>query len=336
VSELDIDTAIGEYAIPGESDIANRYVDIFLAHFREHYEGKGILAQRAIHAKSHGLLRGTLEVLDHGDVDLQYSIFRTPKTYEAIVRISNGDGPAGRDTDTIASIGFAIKVRGVRDEKFIPEQTEDSQDFLFLNQPAYISRDVCGYESLMRAVDGGIFRKLTCLGRNFRGIVYRRSASPKDSPLNTSYWGVAPFRLGNIAVKYLVRPTNPHPKTPNSDPNGIRQMVRRHIESRDADYEFFLQKRVIDGTELKAMPIEDYSVAWDESKSVPVHVGRLRLPRQELDDRFDQKGEHMVFSPWNTTHDLRPLGSLNRARRVVYSLSARKRHEINGTVNPFA
>ena len=132
MSELDIDTEIGEYAIPGESDIVNRHVDILLAHFREHYEGKGILAQRAIHAKSHGLLRGTLQVLDHGDVDLQHSIFRMPTTYDAIVRISNGDGPAGPDTDTIASIGFAIKVRGVRDEKFIPEQTEDSQDFLFL------------------------------------------------------------------------------------------------------------------------------------------------------------------------------------------------------------
>ncbi|HJU54418.1 MAG TPA: hypothetical protein VJ715_07605, partial [Pyrinomonadaceae bacterium] len=103
-----------------------------------------------------------------------------------------------------------------------------------------------------------------------------------------------------------------------------------------ADYEFFLQKRLLDGNETEEMPIEDYSVAWDEEKSVPVRVGRLRIPRQELDDALDQEGEHMIFTPWNTTKDLRPLGSLNRARRVVYSLSAQRRHELNKSVNPFA
>ena len=334
--ELDIDADIGEYLIPGESEIVNRYVEILLVHFSQHYEAKGILARRAIHAKSHGLLRATLEVLDHGDGDLRHGIFGTPTTYDAIVRISNGDGPAGPDTDKIASIGFAFKVRGVNDEKFFAEQTEDSQDFLFLNQPAYIAKDVRGYESLMRAIDGGILRKGIGLLRNLRGILYRRTASPKDSPLNTFYWGVAPFRLGNIAVKYLVRPTDPQPKIPNSNPDGLKQLVRQHIEHRNADYDFFLQKRVIDGTELQSMPIEDYSVAWDENKSVPVHVGCLRIPQQQLDDQLDQEGEHMVFSPWNTTRDFRPLGSLNRARRVVYSLSARRRHELNGTVNPFA
>ena len=45
-------------------------------------------------------------------------------------------------------------------------------------------------------------------------------------------------------------------------------------------------------------------------------------------------GEAMVFSPWNTTADLRPLGSLNRARRVVYQLSAAARHA--STVSPFS
>ena len=334
--EIDIDAEIGEYLIPGEAEIVDRYIDIFNAHFRQHYEGKGIVAQRAIHAKSHGLLRASLEIFDHGDSDLQHGIFRAPTTYEAIVRISNGDGPAGPDTDRIASIGFAIKVRGVDDEKYLAEQTEHSQDFLFLNQPAYISKDVRGYESLMRAIDGGIFRKARGSLRNLWGILYRLRASPKDSPLNTLYWGIAPFRLGDMAVKYLVRPSDPQPKTLNSNPDGLKPLIRQHIEQRDANYEFYLQKRLIDGSELRNMPIEDYSVAWDESKSVPVHMGRLRIPQQELDDALDQEGEHMVFSPWNTTKDFRPLGSLNRARRVVYFLSARKRHEINGTVNPFA
>ena len=64
MSDIDIDAEIGEYLIPGEAEIVDRYVQIFNAHFRQHYEGKSIVAQRAIHAKSHGLLRGRL--VPHG------------------------------------------------------------------------------------------------------------------------------------------------------------------------------------------------------------------------------------------------------------------------------
>ena len=81
----------------------------------------------------------------------------------------------------------------------------------------------------------------------------------------------------------------------------LKSLVREHVENRDADYEFYFQKRLMDGNETREMPIEDYSVAWDEEKSIPVRVGRLRIPRQELDDVLDHEGEHMMFSPWNTT-----------------------------------
>lgn len=341
MTEIDIDSAIGEYLIPGEAEIVGQYVEIFKAHFRKHYEGREIVAQRAIHAKSHCCLHATLEVFDHGDPDLRHSIFRTPASYDAIVRISNGDGPAGPDKDKIASIGFAIKVRGVQSEKYLPEQTEDSQDFLFLNQPAYIARDVRDYKSLMRAIDGGWLLTIFAVLRNTRGILYRLKASPKDNPLNTFYWSVAPFRLGEIAVKYLIRPSKPQVVNKRAlrkqvSPDYLKPLVRQHIENGDADYEFYLQKRLIDGNEAWQMPIEDYSVAWDEKKSVPIHVGHLRISQQKLDDALDQQGEHMIFTPWNTTKDFRPLGSLNRARRIVYSFSARSRHELNKAENPFA
>lgn len=341
MSVNDIDTAIGEHLIPGESAIVENYVEIFKSHFRKHYEGKGVVAQRAIHAKSHCCLRATLEVFDHGDQDLRHGIFGAPATYDAIVRISNGDGPAGPDKDKIASIGFAIKVRGVEAEKYLPDQTENSQDFLFLNQPAYIARDIRDYESLMRAIDGNWLTKFFAVVRNSKGIWYRLKASPKDNPLNTFFWGVAPFKLGDIAVKYLIRPSKPQPvdkkelrKKASAD--YLKPFIRQHIENSDADYDFYLQKRLVDGNEVREMPIEDYSIAWDEQRSVPVPVGRLRIPQQKLDDALDQEGEHMIFTPWNTTKDFRPLGSLNRARKVVYSLSARRRHEVNQSVNPFA
>jgi len=184
----------------------------------------------------------------------------------------------------------------------------------------------------MQAIDGGLLYKALALIKNLKGVLYRLKALPKDDPLNTNFWGVAPFRLGNIAVKYLIRPSKRCPITLPSTltDDYLKNLVKAHIEDRDADFEFFVQKRLLGGNEKHNMPIEDYSVPWDEAQSVPVHVGHLGILAQTLDDTFDQElGERLIFSPWNTTTDLRPLGSLNRARRVIYEVSSRKRQEIN-------
>lgn len=329
MSNQNIDTPIGEYLIPGEEEIMNNFISIFKTHFKKHYADKSKLTQRAIHAKSHGMLRAKLEIFDHGDEALQYSIFKTAATYDALVRISNGDGPAGADTSKLASIGFAIKVQGLTEEKLEATQQEDTQDFLFINQPAYMTKDIRGYLALMHAKDGGVFKKAKGILRNLSGIRYRLKASPKDNPLNTFYWSASPYKLGNTAIKYMIRPTAVAPKVENQDDDGLKPLIWNQISKGDASFDLFVQKRILDGNELKAMPIEDWSVVWDEKVAVPVHVGKLYLPQQNYDEALDQSGEHLVYSPWNTTKDFRPLGSLNRARKVIYSFSARKRHQQN-------
>lgn len=333
----EIDTAAGEYEIDGEAEIVRRYLQLFERHFAKHYTSKHLPPRRAIHAKCHASLRAEFQVLDHGDATLRHGIFDAPHTYQTVVRISNGDGPAGPDTDWVTSLGFAFKVFGVTAPKYLSLQGEDTQDFLFLNQPAYIASDVRDYLSLMEAIDGGIVAKARALVKNFKGLRYRRQASPKDNPLNTSFWGVAPFRLHDVTVKYLMRPAEPrakHVPQPRT-PDYLKAMVAEWIEQRPATFDFFLQKRVLDGNERRDMPIEDYAVAWDERHSVPIRVGRLVMPAQRVDDEFDRAyGERMVFSPWNTTRDFRPLGSLNRARRAVYDLSSSRRG--GATVSPYA
>ena len=327
MDDAQIDTAIGEYKISGEDEIIQSYVRIFEAHFERHYLSKGLRPQRAIHAKSHGYLSCDFEVIDHGEPDFRHGIFKQPGAYRAIVRISNGDGPPGPDTNRIASVGFAIKVLGVTEQKYLAAQREDCQDFLFLNQPAYISADVRDYKSLMAAIDGGPFDQLLALIRNLRGILYRLKASPKDDPLNSNFWGVAPFKLGEGAVKYLIRPSQPERKQAHQlGDNYLTELVKAHIRDRDANFDFFLQRRLLDGSEAKDMPIEDYSVAWSETRSVPVRVARLLIPAQKVGDSFSQQ-EDLSFSPWNTTYDLRPLGSLNRARKVIYEFSAGARSQ---------
>ena len=109
-------------------------------------------------------------------------------------------------------------------------------------------------------------------------------------------------------------------------------MIKERIERGPVSFGFYIQKRLLDGSEEKDMPVEDATVIWDESKSVPVQVARIDIPKQEVvKPDEDDFCERLIFSPWNTTSDFRPLSSLNRARRVVYELSAKKRHAINQT-----
>src|SRR5438132_12396615 len=96
--EFELDTSIGEYRIPGETDLLRDYVGMFNRHFAKHYLNKGVTARRAIHAKSHGCMRASFDVFDHQHSDLKYGIFREPTVFQAMERLSNDDTLPGLDT----------------------------------------------------------------------------------------------------------------------------------------------------------------------------------------------------------------------------------------------
>lgn len=333
--DFEIDAELGEHKIPREDEIIDELVDLFKAHFKENYPEPNF-ARRAVHAKSHGCLKGTFEVLDHGDPDLQAGIFGKPAEYESVVRFTNGDGPAGSDTEKLVSVGLGIKVLGVTAPKLLPEQLEDTQDFLMINQPRFIVADIRGFLRIIEAREGGLIKKAAAFIHHLGGILNRRSASPKGNPLDTPYWSVTAFQLGDTTVKYLVRPKEQSEKvTKPLTHSYLRELIKQRIKPRVASFDFLLQKRLIDGREQKNMPIENNTVTWDEGVSKPIEVAKLTIPAQDneaLDE--DRFCENLFFTPWNTTERFRPLGSLNRARKVIYELSSGRRHEINKAGSP--
>ena len=76
----------------------------------------------------------------------------------------------------------------------------------------------------------------------------------------------------------------------------------------------------------KATPIEDASVNWSSPYTT---VARLRLPRQDNASPDGQavaaKVEQAVFDPWQALAAHRPLGDVQRARKVVYFESQKGR-----------
>ena len=67
------------------------------------------------------------------------------------------------------------------------------------------------------------------------------------------------------------------------------------------------------------MPIEDPTVLW---KSAWERVATIEIDAQDFDfpARWEW-GNKLSFSPWHALDEHRPLGGINRARKIVYPAS---------------
>ncbi|HEX9509837.1 MAG TPA: hypothetical protein VF939_05110 [Puia sp.] len=78
------------------------------------------------------------------------------------------------------------------------------------------------------------------------------------------------------------------------------------------------------------MSVEDYTIEWDEHQAPFYEVATIRIPKQNFQTtEFDTLGENLSFNPWHTLPEHRPLGCLNRVRKIVYERVSRVRREMN-------
>ena len=338
VSENEGDRTIasssGEYVIPGEAQAIDDLKELFTQHFAKFYQSTEVEARRAVHAKPHGCAQAQVEILPGIDPELRFGVFSEPRTFDAWVRFSNGDGPVGPDDAKGVSQGMGIKLLGVKGPKILHEPDRFTQDFLLANQPAFFVKDVTEYRDAIRAREGGILTKLM-FARHYRAqLRYRDSAPLMASPLTGFYWSKTAYLLGHHAVKFRARPCDGRfvkaPKKPADD--FLHDALRDSLASSEACFYLSVQKRVLDGNEETQMPIEDASVEWSESASPFKDVARITMPpHQDIDDPArEQLCENLSFNPWDTLKEQRPIGSLNRVRKAVYELSSGSRHSHNG------
>jgi hypothetical protein len=92
-------------------------------------------------------------------------------------------------------------------------------------------------------------------------------------------------------------------------------------------------KQIQLGTSLDHHPTEDGSVVWDEATAPYQTIATLEFPSQDSlsPERRVFWEDHMRLSPWDGLADHRPLGSINRLRRIVYAMSRQKRERENAT-----
>jgi len=300
-------------------------------------------AVRAVHAKSHGILKGEL-IVDRGlPHHLAQGLFARPARYAVIVRLSTTPGDIQTDHDR-AQYRFAMKVLGAGRNKVLPDDKSSSQDFLLGNNPIIPFGHVRAYREMARALaqsDGtaeGTARALSQVkpGANplLDAILKVQASFPLGNILGQTFHSMAAIRYGEYIAKISAAPHSTElkaltgaPVDAGTDGSGIRDSVVDFFRKQSAEYSLRAQLC----TNLQTMPIEDGSILWSEEQSPHQQVARLILPQQDAYSaaRRVHADEVLSFTPWHALAEHRPLGSIMRIRRRVYEASSRFRHGEN-------
>jgi hypothetical protein len=230
---------------------------------------------------------------------------------------------------------MAIKLLNVPGVKILDNAKEAStQDFVMQNHTAFFTSSPSTYLAVMKRINGNIFDKLSLpfvLGLKGLTLAGKFNGGKISNPLQIRYNSISPYQLGvgtgKIAVNYCAKPvstvTDAMPQ--NAPDDFLRKAMQNALNNGDVLYKFYIQPKTSNN-----MSVEDYTVEWDEQQAPFYEVATIRIPRQYFQTtELDSLGENLSFNPWHTLPEHRPLGCLNRVRKIVYERISRVRREMN-------
>ncbi|MFA5924989.1 MAG: catalase family protein [Methylococcaceae bacterium] len=292
-------------------------------------DNAGGIMRRDAHAKMHGVVKAEFIIEPNLPEELQIGLFKEPKTYPAWIRFSNQSGSLSPDIERDIR-GMAIKLMGVSGEKILEqEKDEQTHDFIVISTSAFVTKDVEEFDGLIKALTGNLLVKACFFLTHWR-VVWNLLKSLKKfaNPLQIRYFSTTPYLFGTSAVKYSAIPhivtADTIPDNPSDD--YLRLAMVNQLREGEALFDFAVQLQ----TDVDAMPIEDPGHEWQESMSPFRKVATIRILQQEFDSEKQKEfGENLSFTPWHALPEHRPLGGINRARKVVYQAISVFRHEYN-------
>jgi hypothetical protein len=309
--------------------------------------GRGL---RSVHAKSHGLLNGSLQVLGDLPAVLAQGIGASPRAYPVVIRLSTTPGDI-LDDSVSTPRAMALKIVGVEGLRLSENEDGATQDFVLANGPVFTSataKKFLGSLKLLAATTDQAESAKKVASAVLRGVETIFEAFGHKSPTVTSlggqkethilgdtFYSQAPLLWGPYMAKVCVAPVSPElkaltdsPLPVNGKPNGLREAVTEFFRRNGAEWELRVQLC----TDLKAMPIKDASVRWPEERSPYVPVARITAPSQVAwsEAKSAIVDDRLAFNPWHGLTAHRPIGSIMRARKMAYRQSALARAQRNG------
>lgn len=325
--------------------------------------------KRDAHAPPHGCVQARFTVRPDLPERFRQGVFRVPgRSYEAWVRFSNGIRSDDNEPDARGMSIKLLGVEGKK--LLPAEEAEPTQDFVMINHDTFFAADVSEYldffQHQSRGDDFGYFIGFNPFRWHLRElwIGIQLLTKKTQNPLGATYHSMLPYKLGpDQNIKFSVQPCDPHPELSARTPEGApTSRLDGSCPAREPDTEVepgphFLRAALVralaadhgDGAEERGlpaahfafrvqpqvegarMPIEDASLTWSETASPLVAIADLTIPYQRFDSEEQNRFcENLSFNPWHALPEHRPIGGLNRARRVVYEAISTYRHEHNG------
>ncbi|NEQ98591.1 MAG: catalase [Cyanothece sp. SIO2G6] len=296
-------------------------------------------------------------------VSLKQGLLAQAKTYPVWLRFANGRTSVEHDYDGDTR-SMSVKVMGVEGDRLLASHEQHSQDFVVQNADIFFIETIQNYYGFFSSVAKSKLWALVwlLLHPKQRGCLKTITSRTPKSLLTERYWsgsasalglpdGFDPTQPGTVpvtyplAVKYAftpVAPAAPHSpltvemRSPSSieqaktaAKNGVadnyyRDDLIQSLGQAEAKYCWDFQIQVQASPEQS---IDNVTMSWDETKAPFFTVGRLTVTSQTIDSEAQQTfAENIQFSPWNGLTVHRPIGALNRLRRLVYPLVADYRH----------
>lgn len=299
---------------------------------------------RDAHAKAHGCVKAEVRVLPQLSGELRQGVFSEPgEIWQATLRLSNGNAYPQFDSMRDAR-GMAIKLLDVPGKQLLGNrQTMHEQDFVMFSHPNFFVSNVAEYRQNVAAQADG--KKIMAF---FPGwdprtwqvrhllIALQTLSAPPESPTQTTYFSVSPYKFGEANAKFRVMPDPDNcpaytlPKQNQDLPNFLRSALNQQLSTDRVPACFVLQIQRQDTH--KFMPIEDTSIEWREQDSPFETVARITLPAQDFDTpALNLQCDNLSFNPWFGIEAHRPIGGINRLRKAVYEAVSDYRHSQNAT-----
>lgn len=334
---------------PDEPQTARDLAETMLSISEKTYADSGH-AMRAVHAKSHGLLGATVEVLDNLPPELAQGIFAEPQHYDAVIRLSTTPGDLLHDSVSTPR-GMALKILDVQGTRLPGSEGSRSQDFVMVNGKEFNSPSgkaflknlkllaattdrMEGTKEVIATVLKTVEKALESVGGESAALK-AMGGNPETHILGTSFFTQLPLRYGEFIAKIAVVPASANLKAlvdakvdTSKDPDVIRHETEKFFENETAVWALQVQLCV----DIDAMPVEGIDT-WDEEKSSFVTVARITADPQAAwnERRAKIVDDGMHFSPWNGIVEHQPLGSIMRLRKLAYQRSTAFRSQRNRT-----
>ncbi|EGP84123.1 unnamed protein product [Zymoseptoria tritici ST99CH_3D1] len=292
----------------------------------------------ATHVKTQGIVKGKLTVREDLPAHLQQGLFKTPgQTYDVAARYSNEPIFLQADQEP-GPRGLSLRIFGVKGERLEgADQDATTQDFMFNNAPMIELTDIDTCLDIMQLREK-YFDSPTKLSAatKLRTDGIKQSAPfqlPNTNMVSHSFYTQSAFRYGQYYGHMGLFPvveemkTRDNKVTSNDPHSALSDWLSNYFAQNGAKYEFRIQL----GTDPSHHPTEDGSVVWDETTAPYQTIATVEFPAQEsmgMERRVFWEGK-MKLSPWDALAEHRPLGSINRLRRVVYDMSRRRREAMN-------